>query len=550
MSEDENFDDEMDFSDTPDENSELPQDGGIESGSIISENLPESGNENPDEEVPDPYADDFEEKLPSFVSKDGSQNPNEEEMPEPDGESTNEEASEDEEEDFSETSRTPPNDGVNEDDEDDDEDDAENDSEPPKKLNFADKINRKNLWIILCGAVALFFILMIFLPSVFPKDKKKKQGENQSSSASVPNFLENWEEKKVLQEKNVYQEDEPRQEISGDDLEKKLDFMITEQEQTENPPPPPQATGGGDAAVSTRPVTNRNEQQTSTLRMKIDDNASLGNLFGGQNQSGYQNYGQNPYMQNYNAQVSERNAMLSQTLQNLQNQNGQNDGISASQKNKQNFYKEGQTESGNFKFNSPVSLWSGTIIPAVLVTAINTDLPGVVIARVSKNVYSSQNGNFLLIPEGTQLFATYNSSVSYGQNRVQIAWNKMIRPDGLEMDLGNLNGTDTRGRSGNAGFVNEHPFEVAKALGIIAVFSILNTKFEIQPTNNLYAQNAMADVYGRVRDMEADIVDRALDIQPTITIPSGTVVNLITNTTLEIPPLQDYNYRQKYVRTK
>ena len=197
-------------------------------------------------------------------------------------------------------------------------------------------------------------------------------------------------------------------------------------------------------------------------------------------------------------------------------------------------------------------MWDGTIITGALVTAVNTDNPGVIIARVTENGYSSYDSSFLLVPEGTLLYATYNSSVSYGQNRVQIAWNLLIRPDGYRMELGNMNGVDAQGQSGTKGRVTNHPFETLKALGLVAVFSIIQTEItkDIETQNNEYLQNSMSDVYAEASKLGNKIVDRALNIKPTITIKQGTQIKFITNTPLELPPVKVNQVNRKYVRTR
>ena len=171
-------------------------------------------------------------------------------------------------------------------------------------------------------------------------------------------------------------------------------------------------------------------------------------------------------------------------------------------------------------------------------------------AHVTKSVYSSQDGQYLLIPQGSRLFGEYSSDISYGQNRIQVVWNTLIRPDGLEVNLGSMNGIDSYGVSGYAGWKSEHPFEYVKAFGLIAMYSILDTKAMnmIDTSNNAYAQNALSDVYSETKKLNNKIVDRALDIQPTIRILSGTEVNLITNVTIDLPPLEPYEVEEKYVR--
>ncbi len=209
---------------------------------------------------------------------------------------------------------------------------------------------------------------------------------------------------------------------------------------------------------------------------------------------------------------------------------------------------------GAGQWNSPLALYKGTVIPAVLETGINTDLPGAVIARVTRNVYSSLDGRYLLIPSGTRLYATYNSSVSYAQNRVQVAWNTLIRPDGYEMSLGNMAGVDPQGFSGYGARRNEHFFEYLKAMGIISAFTIaageLDTSLDSMGASNTYTENLIAENRSVVNQLGAKIIDRALDIQPTLTVKQGTQVLIITNTTLTLPPLEAPEVTQRYVRNK
>ncbi len=170
---------------------------------------------------------------------------------------------------------------------------------------------------------------------------------------------------------------------------------------------------------------------------------------------------------------------------------------------------------------------------------------------MTKNIYSSFDGRHLIIPEGSRVFATYNSSISYNQGRVQVVWNTLVRPDGLEVNLGNMNGVDPRGFSGYAGFKNEHPFEYVKALGLIAGFSILTTGFTVATSNvadNVYAQNALIAEGQQISQFADNITQRTLDIQPTITVQNGVEVDLITNITLNLPPLDVPEVNQRYVR--
>ncbi|MCQ2588985.1 MAG: conjugal transfer protein TrbI [Treponema sp.] len=253
------------------------------------------------------------------------------------------------------------------------------------------------------------------------------------------------------------------------------------------------------------------------------------------------NYSQykNPY---------DKDAYIEEQLTRIQKQNNTN----AFGSTKSEFFSNNAGNTGTGQFLSTNALWDGTIIPGVLITAINTDNPGTVIARVSENVYSSLDHSFLLIPEGTVLYGEYNYDVSYGQYSIQVGWNLLIRPDGYRLNIGNFPGVNKQGSSGYDGKVSNHPFQTLKAMGLIALFSVLETEASIDMANqtNQYLQNATADVYKQAQELENKILDRALDIKPTIKVREGTEIKLITNTPLELPPYKIPEVNQKYKRTK
>jgi len=207
----------------------------------------------------------------------------------------------------------------------------------------------------------------------------------------------------------------------------------------------------------------------------------------------------------------------------------------------------GQTTDGHFIAED--SLWMGTIIPAILITAINTDLPGNILARVTENIFDSRTGRNLLIPQGTILFARYNNSVSYAQRRVQIAWDTLIRPDGFQLSLGGMDGVDGRGMAGQEAVYRENWFEYLKAAGIIAMFSVANAGMTEEAS-----RHASEAVTGSIAQANAEfagqtgsaIVSRAMNIQPTLTVASGTAVNILLNRNIALPPLAMFPVVQRY----
>lgn len=222
------------------------------------------------------------------------------------------------------------------------------------------------------------------------------------------------------------------------------------------------------------------------------------------------------------------------------------------QTGKNSFYSKGRNSetAGQGEWLNLNTLWQGTIFEATLTSELNTDLPGEITARVAKNIYSSQDGRYLLIPQNSILYGTYNSSISYSQSRVQVVWNTLVRPDGYQIQLGSMNGTDAKGASGLKGFVNDHPLAYLKAIGLMSVFSIVNSEFQnsMGNTNNEYVQNLLANSQSVTMELGDKLIDRAMNVQPTIKIKSGTKINIVVNRNLTIPPCEDIPVTQQYRR--
>ncbi len=116
----------------------------------------------------------------------------------------------------------------------------------------------------------------------------------------------------------------------------------------------------------------------------------------------------------------------------------------------------------------------GTVIDGILETAIQSDLPGMVRAIVSEDVYSFDNST-LVIPKGSKLVGRYRSALTTGQSRVFVIWNRLIRSDGVSINIGSY-GTDDLGRSGLAGVVDTHFFE---RFGSSVLLSLIDTGLQI-----------------------------------------------------------------------
>lgn len=188
---------------------------------------------------------------------------------------------------------------------------------------------------------------------------------------------------------------------------------------------------------------------------------------------------------------------------------------------------------------SPYEIKAGTIIPASLVTGLNSDLPGDVIAQVRENVYDTVSGNYLLIPQGSKLIGKYNSRVTYGQKRAQVAWTRLIRPDGSSISLESMPGVDLAGYSGFSDKVDNH-FD--RLLGGVLLSSVLSVGTTASAGNyDSYEDRSLSQVFAANAGDEMasagnKITRKNLDIQPTIKIRPGFSVNVLVNKDMIVPP--------------
>ena len=170
-------------------------------------------------------------------------------------------------------------------------------------------------------------------------------------------------------------------------------------------------------------------------------------------------------------------------------------------------------------------LQAGSIIPAALITGIRSDLPGQVTAQVTEPVYDSVTGRILLIPQGARLIGDYNADVSFGQRRVQLAWNRLILPDGRSIVLERQPGGDP---SGFAGLQDGVDFHWGGVLRAALVSTLLGVGGELGAGNDDNLTRALRrgsqDSIGRAGEQ---VVSRELDVRPTLTIRPGFPVRVL-----------------------
>lgn len=188
---------------------------------------------------------------------------------------------------------------------------------------------------------------------------------------------------------------------------------------------------------------------------------------------------------------------------------------------------------------SPYQLMAGTIIAASLVTGLNSDLPGFVIAQVTENIFDSVSGRFLLLPQGSRLIGKYDNVVAFGQERALVIWQRIILPDGSSVVIDSLPATDTGGYAGLADQVDLHTWQLLKGVALATVLGVGSElvfgglggsgdsdliralQLSTQSTTNRAGQR---------------LVERHLNVQPTITVRPGWPLRVIVHKDIILRP--------------
>lgn len=184
---------------------------------------------------------------------------------------------------------------------------------------------------------------------------------------------------------------------------------------------------------------------------------------------------------------------------------------------------------------SPFEIKAGTVIPAALVTGINSDLPGAIIAQVSENVFDTATGRYLLVPQGSRLLGKYDSLISYGQDRALVVWNRLILPNGYSIDLEGMPGADGNGAAGLQDETDHHRGAFAGALAVSTLLSLgpsvaqsIAQSGQSGTNTTVYAAPASA-LGSNTSQVGESMLNRELNRPNTITVRPGWPLNVLIN---------------------
>ena len=182
----------------------------------------------------------------------------------------------------------------------------------------------------------------------------------------------------------------------------------------------------------------------------------------------------------------------------------------------------------------PFELKTGAVVPAALVTGINSELPGNITAQVTQSVYDTAKGRHLLIPQGSKLYGVYDSRVVYGQSRVLVAWNRVVFPDGSSITLGAMPGADQSGYAGYNDQVNNHYLRI---FGSAIMMSLISGGMSYA-VDSLDASGGDSDTPSMQQEMgtalasqlgqaSLRLLEKNISIAPTLEIRPGYVFNVV-----------------------
>jgi type IV secretion system protein VirB10 len=198
---------------------------------------------------------------------------------------------------------------------------------------------------------------------------------------------------------------------------------------------------------------------------------------------------------------------------------------------------------------SPYEVKAGTIIPAVLLTGLNSDLPGQLIAQVREPVFDTETGQHLLVPQGARLIGLYDHQVVYGQERVLVSWKRIIFPNGASLSLRDgMPGTDAAGAAGFHDQVNHHLVRVFGSALLLSVISAGVQLSQIPDFGQGFAGPTAGNVLGaavgqQLGQTSSELIRRGLNVAPTIEIRPGYAFNVMVTQDLVFPGHYDDTVR-------
>lgn len=179
---------------------------------------------------------------------------------------------------------------------------------------------------------------------------------------------------------------------------------------------------------------------------------------------------------------------------------------------------------------------AGSVIAAALLTELNSDVSGRVVAQVTAPVFDTVSGVHLLIPQGSRLIGSYDNAVVYGDRRLVLNWDRLIFPNGWSIDLGGMQGTDPTGAAGLTDRTDNHVDRLIGAIALSSVLSVIANRAEDRADGASLAQSLGDAAAQEAARTGGKIVDRALAVRPTLRVRAGAPVRVLVMRDIGLRP--------------
>ncbi len=187
---------------------------------------------------------------------------------------------------------------------------------------------------------------------------------------------------------------------------------------------------------------------------------------------------------------------------------------------------------------SPYTLMAGTVIAASLLTGMNSDLPGQMMAHITEPVYDTVTGRYLLIPQGSKLIGTYDSRITFAQKRALIAWQRILLPNGSSVVIDNLPASDPSGYSGLSDKIDTHTWQLVKGIALSTLLSV-GTELTFGRNESELVKAMRQATQSTVEKAGDTIIRQHLDIQPTLTIRPGWPLRILVAKDIILTPYKE-----------
>lgn len=187
------------------------------------------------------------------------------------------------------------------------------------------------------------------------------------------------------------------------------------------------------------------------------------------------------------------------------------------------------------------TLKAGTILPATLLTGIQSDLPGTLIAKIRQDIFDTATGRYLLIPQGSTLIGRYDAALRFGQSRVLIVWSQLIFPNGQSLNLKQLPGVDLTGQAGLHDRVNHHYLRMLSSALLLSLFSTAHQLAQSHSANTLSSTQLLtAAMDEQLSETSMQWIQKNMNVPATVNIRPGANFNVLL--TQDLPLQHVYHF--------